>query len=115
LELVSADLPLDETLLVLESIFLKTACYNTLHAELEQYNALSNGGKIYSDYDELKMYSNLGIPAPQNTSYQKLLINGVIQPPINYSVQKGLICLNTEDAPLENAPLTLQSISFLLP
>lgn len=115
LELVSADLPQEESFLVLESVTLKTSDHQTLHAKLEHYNALSNSGKIYTDYDELKMYSSLGIPAPQSTSYQKLLINSVLQPPVNYTVQKGLIRLITEDAPIENAPLTLQSITFLLP
>lgn len=115
LELVSEDLPPDGAFLILESILLKTASCKLFQAELEQYNALSNSDKTYTDDDELKMYGNFGIPDPKNTSYQNLLVNSVLQPPINYSVQKGSISLQTEDTPLENAPLTLQSVFFLLP
>lgn len=115
LELVSADLPPDGTFLILESVLLKTTNYKLFQAELEQYNALTNGGNTYTNNDELKMYGSFGITTPQNASYQNLMINSVLQPPINYSVQKGFISLQTEDTPLENSPLTLQSISFLLP
>lgn len=115
LELISEDLPPDSTILILESILLKTNSSKLFQAELEQYNALSNSGKTYTDNDELKMYGNFGIPDPKNASYQNLLVNSVLQPPINYSVQKGSISLQTEDTPLVNAPLTLQSVSFLEP
>lgn len=115
LELVSTDLPSDGTLLILESISLKTVCCQTVYAKSTLYNALSDGGKIYTDRDALQMYGNQGIPAPESTSQQRLLVNSILQPPINYSVQKGCLSLHTEDAPLEAAPLTLQSVSVLWP
>lgn len=110
LEVISEDLPSSGTFLILESISLKTPCEEVLQGEIQQYNALSDGGKIYRSER-----GHPGIPAPQNTSYQKLVVNSVLQPPINYSVERGLLQLKTGDAPLNNAPLTLQSVAFLLP
>lgn len=110
LELISEDLPPSGTFLILEFISLKTPCEEVLHGEIEQYNALSDGGKIYRSESGYP-----GIPAPQDTSYQKLVVNSLLQPPINYSVQRGLLQLKTGDAPLNNSPLTLQSVSFQLP
>lgn len=113
LRLISTDLPPDSSFLVLESIILKPYNGQLFQADLEQYNALSYGSKKYTNYNELKEYGSYGIPDPENTSYQHLFINGLLQPPINYRVEEGLISLETEDAPIINAPVILQSISFL--
>ncbi|WP_309225812.1 DUF4183 domain-containing protein [Priestia megaterium] len=34
----------------------------------------------------------------------------MLQPSSNYSVQKGLLIINTEDIPLEKSPVILQMI-----
>ncbi|NMA67036.1 MAG: DUF4183 domain-containing protein [Clostridiaceae bacterium] len=63
--------------------------------------------------DEIKMYGNQGILDPTNTSYYNLFINAVIQPPANYTVQEGLLTLNSEVPPLKGSPISLQFISLL--
>ena len=83
-----------------------------LRADIYHYNALSNGGKVYTNADEISSYGDGGIMDPDNSSYYNLFINGVIQPAINYRVEEGLLELKTEDAPIIGAPITLQFISF---
>ena len=56
------------------------------------------------------MYGTQGIPDPALYSYEHLFINNILQPSVNYSVQKGLLTLNTADAPLVGAPVTLQFV-----
>ncbi|HHY91517.1 MAG TPA: DUF4183 domain-containing protein [Clostridiales bacterium] len=57
------------------------------------------------------MYGNQGILDPQKASYHNLFINAVIQPSKNYSVQEGLLTLNTKDLPLKGSPISLQYIT----
>ncbi|MFV0517418.1 MAG: DUF4183 domain-containing protein [Aminipila sp.] len=113
IEILSQDVPNNGVLLMLESIILKNTNNMLIPAEIEQYNAYSSGNKVYTNFNEIPMYGTVGISDPENTSYQHLLVNGLIQPPINYSVQQGVITLDTLTAPIENAPLILQSVVFL--
>ena len=65
-----------------------------LHADVYQYNTLSDGiKKIYTSNDELKEYGSRGILNPDTVSYYNLFINGVLQPKINYEIQKDLLLL----------------------
>ena len=65
----------------------------------------------YTNADELIIYGNRGILDPNNVSYYNLFINAVIQPYVNYSVQEGLLTLNTGDLPLKGSPISLQFIT----
>ncbi|WP_017185709.1 DUF4183 domain-containing protein [Alkalibacillus haloalkaliphilus] len=78
-----------------------------------QYNAISDGvRKVYTNNDELTEYGNCGILNPNNFSIINLYINGVLQPPNTYNVVEGRLTLNTIDAPIEGAPITLQYIAL---
>jgi len=111
LRLQTSDLPQEGVIITLEYITIKDINGRTLKAETYAYNALAHENNIYTDNDELKMYGNKGIPDPQSVSNYNLFVNAVLQPPCNYSVEKGLLRLNTEDIPLKNTPITLQFIT----
>jgi len=112
LKLQTSDLPQKGVIITLEYITIKDINGRILKAETYTYNALAHDNNIYTDNDELKMYGNKGILDPQSVSYYYLFINAVLQPPCNYSVEKGLLRLNTKDVPLKNTPITLQFISI---
>jgi len=110
LELTTADIPPKDAPIILESLTIKDADGTLLRAEVYQYNALSDGNKIYTDKNEITMYGRQGILSPLLTSYEHLFVNGVIQPSVNYSVEEGLLTLDTIDAPDNGVPVTLQFV-----
>lgn len=84
-----------------------------LKAEVYQYNALSDGvRKIYTNGDELIEYGDQGILAPDSVSFYAVFINGVLQPPVCYKVQAGLLTLETDTAPLRDAPIIITFVTF---
>ena len=110
LELTTKDIPVSGALLILECIVIRDFKGRLFHLENTAFNAYSNGGKIYTDRDKIRVYDSEGIHVSTGTSYQNLFINSVIQPHTNYFVQKGCLILTTKDNPTENAPITLQSV-----
>ncbi|WIV12931.1 DUF4183 domain-containing protein [Proteiniborus sp. MB09-C3] len=84
-----------------------------LDADVYQYNALSDGiKKFYTNDDELIEYGNKGILDPNDVSYFNLFINGVLQPKVNYEIQKGLLRLKTEDIPLKDSTIIIIFVTF---
>ena len=80
-----------------------------LYARVYQYSALARDGQwVFTDGDELTQYGNRGILDPQQVSFQQLFINGVLQPSINYVLEKGKLTLTTQDPPLTGAPVILR-------
>lgn len=114
LELTTTDVPPVGATIILESLVIKDSEDLLLKAEVYAYNAYSNGNTIYTDQEEITMYGDKGISAPQLSSYQNLFVNGVIQPQINYSVQEGRLTLNTSEAPKPGVPITLQFVRAFL-
>lgn len=112
LTLLTEDTPIAGAPIMLEYFKVYDKDNQLLRADIYHYNALSNGGKVYTNADEISSYGDGGIMDPDNSSYYNLFINGVIQPAINYRVEEGLLELKTEDAPIIGAPITLQFISF---
>lgn len=110
LELTTADAPVKGAPVILESIAIHDSLGHLFRAETYNYNAHSNGGKIYTNQDEIRMYGKNGISDPNASFYQNLFVNAVLQPDVNYIVQKGYLILDTEDSPTEGAPITLQSV-----
>ena len=110
LTLTTSDIPPQGATVILESLIIKDSGNRLLKAEAYEYIARSDGNKIYTDNDEIVMYGNKGISDPQESSYQNLFVNGVIQPQVNYFVQKGLLTLDTVDAPIKGAPVALQFV-----
>lgn len=85
----------------------------TLKAEVSQYNAFSDGiKKIYTNADEITEYGNKGILNPNSVSYLSLFINGVLQPTVNYTVAEGLLTLEADNVPIENAPILTRFITL---
>lgn len=68
--------------------------------------------KEFTDEDELSCYGNKGILDPEQVSFINLYVNGVLQPVINYKVEKGLLILLTSDVPPKGAPITLEFITL---
>ncbi|MED4205823.1 DUF4183 domain-containing protein [Neobacillus mesonae] len=79
---------------------------NTYH-----YHAISDGEKlVYTDKDELKEYGGKGILGSSEYSYVNLFINGMLQPPSLYDVQKGRLTLKSQDSPKQGVLIILQFI-----
>jgi hypothetical protein len=110
LKLTTADAPVKGALIILESIIIRNPMGLLIHMETYAYNAHSDGGKIYTSQDEIRMYGNQGISNPDKSLYQSLFVNSVLQPDVNYMVQKGYLILETEDSPTVGAPISLQSV-----
>lgn len=84
-----------------------------IQADLYQYNALWKGcNKIYTNQDELTQYGNKGILDPKDVSYINVFINGVLQPKINYIVNKGVLIVKTEDCSVAGAPIAVVFFTF---
>ncbi|MGB3890855.1 DUF4183 domain-containing protein [Priestia megaterium] len=79
----------------------------------EYYTVAGGSKRIFTDQDALKEYGTQHILDPESYSYSNLFINGVLQPSSNYSVQRGLLIINTEDIPLEKSPVILQMIKVI--
>ena len=112
LVLKTLNVPLAGAPIIVEFITVKDLGDRPLMAVLSQYNTLATNKKIYTNQDELTEYGHDGIPTPEMTSYQNMSINGVIQPSVNYMVTTGLLTLNTDDTPINGAPIYLQSVYF---
>lgn len=111
LALTTNGAPSKGAFVVLESISIHDSKGRLFQAETSSYNAYSNGGKIYTNHGEICQYGMHGILDPNDTSYQNLFVNGILQPHVNYIVQRGCLILKTESGPAEKAPITLQSVS----
>ncbi len=111
LRLTTSDAPVKGAPVILESIVIRDSAGQLYRTEIYAYNAYSNGGKIYTDQDEIKMYGTDGIPDPRGSSYQNLFINGVLQPPVDYRVREGYLVLDTVNDPAVGAPIILQSVN----
>lgn len=110
LELTTSDAPSRGAPVVLESIVIQNPEGRIFHADAYNYSSRSDGGKIYTDRDAVPMYGPDGIPDPDAVFYQNLFVNAVLQPGVNYRVQKGCLVLVTKDDPTVGAPITLQSV-----
>lgn len=110
LELTTIDIPPKKAMIILEFIMMRGPEAQLIKMDNCLYNAYSDEQKIYTNEDKIIMYGISGIPDPQKESFQNLYVNGVIQPEVNYTVRPGFLCLQTEDAPIKRAPISLQSI-----
>ncbi|WP_283610644.1 DUF4183 domain-containing protein [Faecalispora anaeroviscerum] len=111
LELTTTDAPTKGSPIILESIAIRDPAGQLFHMEAYAYNAQSNGGNLYTNQDEIQMYGNQGISGPDESFYQSLFVNGVLQPDVNYMAQNGYLILETEDSPTIGAPISLQSVN----
>ena len=112
LTLLTSDIPKKGTPITLEFITIKGIDGHLLKGRTYTYNASAHEKSTYTNKDELRMYGNKGIPDPATASYYNLFINAVIQPPVNYSVQEGLLTLNTKVLPVKGSPVSLQIVTI---
>jgi len=112
LTLTTVEAPLKGVFIVLEYLIIRDGNHQLLKGDLAQYNAISNEGHIYTNEDELSLYGCTGILDPAKTSYHHLFVNSVMQPPINYIIESGILILKTENAPIGGAPISIQFISI---
>lgn len=115
LELVTKDLPRKGAMIILEYFVIQDDGGRLLRAQVDEYYARSHGNKIYTDQDELAIYGSQGIPDPNLYSFEHLFMNGIMQPKVNYSVEKGLLTIQTLDASVMEAPITLQFVCIFMP
>ena len=111
LKLNTEDLPLRGQIITLESLIIKTPCGGVFRVKNYQYNAYSKATKIFTDKDGIREYGGAQIISPKFSTYQNLFVNCVIQPSISYSVEEGCLRLNTTDAPIKGAPVSLQYVN----
>lgn len=113
LTLKTEDVPLKNAPITINFVTFKDKNGTILPAEVYLYNTISNGmKKEFTDEDELSCYGNKGILDPEQVSFINLYVNGVLQPVINYKVEKGLLILLTSDVPPKGAPITLEFITL---
>jgi len=112
LEIITMDIPLDGVPITLEFVKVKDRGGKVLKGETHLYNAYGHGHETYTDFDEIMVYGQNGILDPKETSFQHLFVNGVLQPEVNYTVEKGILRLATEDLPLRGSPISLQFVSL---
>lgn len=115
LELTTTDIPPNGAMIVLEYFTIKDNGGNLLCAEVYEYNTRSSGNKVFTNTDEMTMYGDHGIPDPNLYSFDHLFVNGVMQPEVNYSVEKGLLVLKTTDSPGVETLITLQLVCIFAP
>lgn len=111
LELMTEDAPTKGAYVILESVVIRDPDGGLFRVDNTSFNAYSNGGKLYTDRDEIREYGKTGILPPKESSCQNLFVNSVLQPHVNYFVEKGCLILQTEDSPTVCAPITLQTIT----
>lgn len=77
--------------------------------------AVSDGlRKIYFSRDGIEEYGITTIKSPDEVSYTNLFINGMLQPTVNYKIERGRLTLLTEDVPLKGTIIIIQFISLFL-
>uniref|UniRef100_UPI0023568AC3 DUF4183 domain-containing protein n=2 Tax=Bacillaceae TaxID=186817 RepID=UPI0023568AC3 len=75
------------------------------------YFTFSDGQKrLYTNNDGIAQYGTTEILAPEEASYINLFINGILQPHINYQIQKGSLTLLTEEVPSKGVPIIIQFV-----
>ncbi|GMG76912.1 DUF4183 domain-containing protein [Priestia megaterium] len=75
------------------------------------YFTFSDGQKrLYTNNDGIAQYGTTEILAPEEASYINLFINGILQPNINYQIQKGSLTLLTEEVPSKGVPIIIQFV-----
>lgn len=112
LEIITMDTPLDGVPITLEFVKVKDKSGKVLRGETYLYNAYGHSHETYTDFDEIAVYGQDGILNPKDTSFQHLFVNGVLQPKVNYTVEKGILKLTTDDLPLVGSPISLQFVSL---
>ena len=114
LTLTIAEPPEKDVPIILEYLIIRDKDNQLIKAETYQYNTLSNGGKTYTDADELTVYGDRGILDPKQTSYNNLFVNGIIQPSINYAIESGILTLTVAYAPMKESPFLVRFVSLYL-
>lgn len=113
LTLKTVGVPIENAPISICFVTLKDKSDVLLPVEVYHYNTISDSKKMeFTNEDELKYYGDRGILDPTQVSFINLYINGVLQPFVNYSVDKGHLALLTSDIPHKGVPITLEFITI---
>ena len=81
-----------------------------MRVDTYQYNAIAKEQQdIFTDEDELFEYGSNGIPSRQDVSLCKVFVNGFLQSPTNYDIQRGSLRFTTEDFPAKGSVVSVYS------
>jgi hypothetical protein len=84
-----------------------------LKADAVYFFALGDGIKrIFTDEDAIIEYGIDKILDPSSVSYLSVFVNGIIQSPVNYTINKGELLFKTEDVPEKNVFITIQFLTI---
>lgn len=112
LTFLTADLPPKGAAVILECITFLPHCESQISASNQYFVATCRAAqRLYTDADALPQYGGHGIPAPCDVSFLNLYVNGILQPTVNYAVEKGMLTLTCTDLPPCGAPLVLEAVS----
>lgn len=111
IELLTSDIPSVDEFLVLESVIVGRNKYLPFRAANCHFNAFSKQKNIFTDKDNIEFYDGCSISTPSDTTYQQLFVNAMLQAPVSYTAQTGVLKLNTYDTPIKDAPFVLQQVS----
>ncbi|QUH27045.1 DUF4183 domain-containing protein [Serpentinicella alkaliphila] len=111
--LTTDDIPISGVPITLESFIIKDHNNNLLKAVTYQYNTYATNKKIYCDDDEILVYGEKGILDPNESTYINLYINGILQPKLNYVIEKGKLTINA-NLPVVNSPIYIQFVSIFM-
>lgn len=113
LTLKTIDAPLKNAPIAICFVTVKDKNDTVLQAEVYHYNTISDGiKKEFTNEDELEYYGGRGILDPAQVSFINLYVNGVLQPLVNYSAEKGHLVLLASDIPNKGVPITLEFITI---
>lgn len=80
-----------------------------INVDNQYYHSVLDNNQDNNDVNEkLKIY----VDDSTSVSYYNLFINGVLQPPVNYKIDDGIVTLNTIDNPIVGTPIILESFIF---
>lgn len=86
---------------------------SVLKTDVAYFYAMANGIKReFKDEDEVIEYGGGQILDPVQVSCINVFVNGILQNPLNYTINKGQLHFNTEDVPEKNVLITIQFISI---
>lgn len=82
-----------------------------IQSSVFMYVTISDGDKrIYTNDDGVQKYNR--IYSARHVSIINVFINGMLQPPTNYSIHRGRFRLRTRDLPEKGVPIIIQFIRF---
>lgn len=104
LELLTTDIPLEESTIIISFVILKNKYNSIIKAKTQQYNFASDAKTRV--FNIMNFYN-------KNSSFYNLFVNGVLQPRENYELLDGALILLSNDIPIKDTNITLETIGVI--